>query len=61
MHKIQRRHKCVQPVPAKLNAVPELHLLRAAVATLQEAGLMDHDVLEQAKQGWHRRTKSPRE
>ena len=60
MHR-RRRLECVQPVLEKLCTDLELQLLRAAVAALQEVGLMDYDVIEQVKQEWHRQTRPPRE
>jgi len=59
--KIQRhrRERC-QPLAEKPNAELELRLLRVAVATLQEAGLMNHDVLDQAEREWGKQMKPPR-
>ena len=51
MNNCVRKHhrQRIGSMPAKPSAETELQLLRAAVAALQQMGLMDHDVLEQTR------------
>jgi len=57
---LERRRQRIQRSQARRRVRQELHLLTAVVAALQDAGLMERDGIERAKQEWHSHTKSPR-